>query len=152
MTEKVTRGLPWTEGFYGIYSFKLNEQFTGLLTRTPGEYSPTVISLWIYDIKKDSVVNTVQLADIIGDAGAAETINSYMFFDKENKLKALTYRHYSYDHSVENESDTTIEENHTFYLSKINFTSVDTLSTDSLKLHEQFHHQLKRLATYRNKF
>jgi len=148
LTENVTRGLPWTEGFYGIYSFKINEQYKGLLTRTPGEYSPTVISLWIYDIKKDSIVNNIQLANIFGDAGASETINSYLFFDKEQKLRALTYRHYYYDHSVEEASDTTFEENHNFYFTKINFTTVDTLSTDSLKLHEQFKQQLKKLASY----
>jgi uncharacterized protein YcfL len=148
LTENVTRGLQWTEGFYGIYSFKINGQFKGLLTRTPGEYSPTDISLWIYDIKKDSIVNNIQLADIFGDAGASEIISSYLFFDKEQQLKALSYRHYYYDHRFEEASDTTFEENHNYYFTKINFTSIDTLSTDSLKLHEQFKQQLKKLVSY----
>ncbi|TAE87319.1 MAG: hypothetical protein EAY81_04250 [Bacteroidetes bacterium] len=145
LTECVTQGLPWTEGFYGIYSFLINKQFAGLLTRTPGEYASTAISLWIYDIKNDSIVNNIQLADIFGDAGASETLTSYLFFDKQKILKALTYRHYSYDHSVEEESDTTVEEYWNYYLTKFDYTSVDTLSTDSLILHGQFRTQLERL-------
>lgn len=148
LTEKTTHGLPWTEGFYGIYSFKINKQFVGLLTRTPGEYSSTVISLWIYDTKHDSIVNEIQLADNFGDAGASEIINSYLFFDKEKKLNALTYRHYSYDHSVEEETDTIVEEYWNYYLTKLNATSVDTLSTDSIKLHGQFKSQLEKMASY----
>ena len=65
LSDKVTNSLPWTEGFYGNYSFKINNQYIGLITRTPGEYSSTMISLWIYDIKNDSITNNIKLADVL---------------------------------------------------------------------------------------
>ncbi|HQF28016.1 MAG TPA: hypothetical protein PLH61_08825 [Bacteroidia bacterium] len=148
LAESVTQGLPWTEGFYGIYSFKINNKYIGLLTRTPGEYSSSKISLWIYNTIKDSIVNNLQLANIYGDAGDFETINSYLYFNNQKTLKALTYRHYIYDHSVEEESDTIIEENRNYYLTKIGDNSIDTLSTDSSKLHRQFQNQLIRMIGY----
>ncbi len=148
LSDKVTNSLPWTEGFYGNYSFKINNQYIGLITRTPGEYSSTMISLWIYDIKNDSITNNIKLADVFGDAGAFETMNSYLFFDESNQLKAFTYSYFSYDHSVDEESDTTIEVSHNYFLTRIGFSSVDTISTDSIKLTEQFKSQIKKMACY----
>ncbi len=147
LTEKVTQGLPWTEGFYGIYSFNINSEHVGLITRTPGAYSPTKISLWIYDLKNDSITNNIELADIFGDAGTALRINSYLFLDKEKQLNALTYRFYSYDHSVEGEADMTIEKHNHYYLTKIKYLSVDTISTDSAMLNQEFK-QLIKMANY----
>jgi hypothetical protein len=150
LAENVTRGLPWTEGFYGIYSFKLNSQFVGLLTRTPGEYSTTALSLWIYDIAKDSIVNNIQLADIFGDAGDAQTTNSYIFFDKESTLNALTLIHYTHDHSLDDVEfpDSKVDESYSYYLTKINADKIDTLSKDSTALIKQYAKQLKRMAIY----
>jgi len=144
--EKVARNMLWTEGFFGIFSFKINEQYVGLITRVPGVYySPTGISLWVYDLKADSICNSIRLSDIFGDAGAAATTNSYLFFDNEKQLKALTFVYFLNDKSVENETDTTVEETYHYYLTKINSTSIDTISVDSLKLHEQFKEQLQKM-------
>ncbi|MES2543800.1 MAG: hypothetical protein V4548_02865 [Bacteroidota bacterium] len=148
ISKNIGNGIPWTEGFYGIYSFKINKKYTGLITRIPGIYDSSVISLWLYNNDNNSVVKNIQLADVVGDAGASEIINSYLFFEKDNKIRAFTYRHYSYDHSVEEESDTIIEENRDFYLIDINGNSIDTISKNTIKLKNKFKKQLLRLSRY----
>jgi len=149
-TEKVTYGLPWTEGFYGIYSFKFNKQYTGLLTRTPGEYSPTVVSLWIYDIKNDSIVNNIQLSNIYVDAGDIQTKNSYLFFEKGEELKVLTFIHNIHDHSLDDVefSESKISESFSCSLTRVNATKLDTLSKDLAILKKKYGQQLKKMASY----
>jgi hypothetical protein len=144
----VTNSLPWTEGFHGILSFQINKDCIGLITRTPGMYASTAISLWIYDLTKDSITNNIQLADIFGDAGAAETINSSLFVDNQKQLKALIYRYYTYDHSIEDENDKTVEIKHSYYLVRINNVKTDTLEKDSIKLNQVYKDQLKKMASY----
>lgn len=149
-TEKISYGLHWIEGFYGIYSFKLDKQYTGLLTRTPGEYESSAVSLWIYDIKNDSIVNNVQLSNIYVDAGDTKTTNSYLFFDKGRELKVLTYIHYIHDHSLDDVEfpESKISESYSCFLTRINATKLDTLSTDLIMLKKKYGQQLKRMAKY----
>lgn len=148
LNENVTNSQPLTEGFYSIFSFKINENNIGLITRTPGTYSPTLISLWIYNLKKDSITNNVQLADIFGDAGSAQTINSFLYFDKQNQLNAVQYKYYSYDHSIEEQKDTAIETYRYYYLLKIGNNTVDTISTDSTSLNLHYKHQIEKMGSY----
>jgi hypothetical protein len=140
--------LSGVDGFYGLYSFKMNEENIGLLTRVPSKYASTMVSLWIYDAVKDSIVNSIQLSDVVGDAGYVTTFSSYLFFDDQKQLNILTYEHFEYDHSIEDESDRTFEENHIYYLTRINAASADTLSTDSIKLNTQFQEQLRKMSVY----
>lgn len=148
LSKRLTKGLPWTEGFYGVYSFKIDEQFIGLLTRVPSEYSSTSVDLWMFDLKKDSIFNNFQLADIFGDAGASTIKTSYLFYDNQGYLKSLSYEHDTYDHSVEDVSDTTVESYRSYYLIKFEKYRIDTLSLDSLVLNVQFKKQFEKLSSY----
>lgn len=148
LSATATNSLTDSHDFYGVLSFKINKSCIGLITRTPGMYAPTDIRLWIYDLTKDSITNNVQLADVLGDAGTTETINSTIFITAQQQLKVLMYRYYTFDHSIDNENDKTVEVKHNYYLLNIDCAKIDTLETDSLKLNKEYKDEIKKMTRY----
>ncbi|OYU96574.1 MAG: hypothetical protein CFE21_09330 [Bacteroidetes bacterium B1(2017)] len=147
ITDFVKHSQPQSDGFYGTYSFKINPSSIGLITRVPGNYDATAISLWVYDLKKDSITNSIPLSDLFGDAGDAQNNVSTLFFEN-NQLYALTYLHYSYDHMVEDIYDSTMDHSYQYSLTKINTFNIDTISTDSAFLTRKYTSFLKKMTSY----
>ncbi|MGK4567723.1 hypothetical protein [Flavobacterium sp. 3HN19-14] len=136
----------WTEGFYGIYSFKFDKNNTGLITRTPGEYDSSMISLWIYNDKSQTITRSMRLSNIFGDAGDFDVYNSWLFSEKDNGLKVLMYDYYSYDHSVEDENDTIVDITKEYLLLKVKAEVSDTLSKNPDELKKRFARQLEKMS------
>ncbi|WP_346316344.1 hypothetical protein [Chitinophaga sp. YIM B06452] len=65
-------------GYYACYKFRINERLTGLLTRTPGEYDISVLSLLYYDHEADSIGYAFDLVHDWGDAGDAVSYNTWL--------------------------------------------------------------------------
>ncbi|RPD39183.1 hypothetical protein EG028_21465 [Chitinophaga barathri] len=71
-------------GFYACYKFPINERLTGLLTRTPGEYDISVLSLLYYDHDADSVGYAFDLLHDWGDAGDAVSYNTWLIRNQQS--------------------------------------------------------------------
>ena len=95
--------------YYACYKFAIDSATTGLITRCPGEYSATVLKLFVFDQLKDSVTATYFLADNFGDAGEVMITTSWLLNPKPEGFSFFTYYESEYQHSVENENDTTID-------------------------------------------
>lgn len=64
--------------YFACYRFPINSRFTGLITRTPGEYDITVLSLLYYDHEADSVGYAFELVHDFGDAGDAVYYDTWL--------------------------------------------------------------------------
>ena len=114
-----------TPGLFACYKFKIDSTRLGLIARTPSEYFPSSIKLFIYTFYKDTLIEAKELAQYIGDAGALQNVNSWIFKDNQN-IKVFTWLRDSNDNSVE---DTTISIDDNFYIYDITKNKHESLGT-----------------------
>jgi hypothetical protein len=134
--------------FGACFQFPLDSSRVALIARVPGEYESTVLKLFMFDVQKDSVIHTLCLADVFGDAGEVMWYSSCLFRDKSHKLTLATHWHSEYSHSVDNENDTTVERWNKFYLIDLSDIHADTLSKDSATIVDRYPEIMKRLRSY----
>lgn len=130
------------------YKFPLDASRFALIARVPGEYESTAIRLFIFDVEKDSVVQTLSLADVFGDAGESMSYSSCVFREKDHGLKVATQWHSEYSHSVDNENDTTVERWNRFWILDLGKHTGDTLLKDSATIVNTYPQIIKRLSHY----
>ncbi|MEO7983842.1 MAG: hypothetical protein ABI688_07155 [Bacteroidota bacterium] len=121
-------------GLFACYKFSIDSLRTGLIARTPSEYSPTSVKLFIYTPGRDTLIQGAELAEFSGDAGAFIDINSWIFKDADKNVKAFIWSVDGTDNSVENPKDTTISITNHFYFYTVSSGKYDTLNTDISKL------------------
>jgi len=121
-------------GLFACFKFKIDSLKTGLIARTPSEYYPTSIKLFIYESSKDTLEEFSELSEFIGDAGALRDVNSWLFRDSIKDIHAFTWIHDSEDNSVENEKDTTVSITHFFTLSNVTKNKIKKLDSSIAKL------------------
>ncbi len=142
-------GLDFTEGWnrelYACCKLPLSKSLIGLIVRGLGEYDVSKLKLFVFDTEKDSVISILDLADTFGDAGESFFSCSYIFEEKNKKLM-LNYYGGSYDHSVENLSDTIVDYWYRYYLYDLSKAPVDTLSKDSATIISKYPGIIKRMA------
>ncbi|MCD6011260.1 MAG: hypothetical protein K0Q79_1122 [Flavipsychrobacter sp.] len=124
-------------GLFAIYRFIIDGNKLGLIARTPSVYSASSIKLFFFDIAIDSFTSYIELAESLGDAGAYWEKESWLFKDNSN-LRAFVRIFESYDNSVENEGDTTIDVSNYYYLIDISQGKLDTISRDNKELLQMF--------------
>jgi len=129
-------------GLFACYKFKIDSTRTGIIARTPSEYFPSSIKLFIYTLGKDTLIESNELAQFIGDAGALRNINSWIFRDTQG-FKAFTWLRDSEDNSVENEKDTTISVSDYFSLYDITKDKRDSIGRHISQLPSKFVNLLK---------
>ncbi len=138
----------WTRDIAACYKFPIDASRIALIARLPGEYESTAIKLLVFDLEKDSVVETIHLSDVFGDAGEVYTYRSCLFKDKEKKPLILTYSYSSYDHGVNGDStDTAVETWNNYYLTSLLKTPADTISKDSATIVTQHPEIIKKLTS-----
>ncbi len=130
------------------YKFPLDASRFALIARVPGEYESTAINLFVFDVGKDSVVQTLYLADVFGDAGEAMFYSSCIFREKDHSLKVATQWHSEYSHSVDNENDTTVERRNRFWVIDLGKHTGDTLLKDSATIFTTYPQISQRLSHY----
>lgn len=119
--------------FYACYRIDLNKEISALIIRTPGEYSSSKIHLFLANTTLKKVTHSIQLAEDWGDAGDAFEQSSFLY-KTATTLELFQYNYSSYDHSVEDEKDTTLEEWQNVYHLKIQSNAIDTIANDSANL------------------
>lgn len=118
--------------FFACYKFEIDKQRTGLITRVPGEYVSSRLDLLIYNAGTDTIEDQFMLADVFGDAGDVYVRNSLLFFNQK-KLQVFVEDYSSYDHSVDDEKDSTVTESTTYFALDLANSKHDTISkNDSL--------------------
>jgi hypothetical protein len=116
-------------GLFACFKFKIDSVRSGLIARTPSEYAPTSIKLFVYYSNKDTLLENTELAQYIGDDGALRDINSWLFKSPNNEIQVFTWTHDSEDNTVENENDSTISSSHYFVLSNLSTNKRKELDT-----------------------
>jgi hypothetical protein len=131
-------------GLYAIYKFAIDDNRTGLITRTPSKYAPTSIKLFFFDKVKDTITSYIELAENLGDAGDYMRIDSWLFKENNKRLRALTRVIDGHYNSVENDKDTTKEEWNRYYLLDLSKANVDTINKDEKELIKKFGSLIKQ--------
>lgn len=130
-------------GIFACYKFSIDSNRIGLIARTPSEYLPSSIKLFIYDKKTDAILNYIELAENFGDAGYCMDKSSWIIKNKRNMYQALIVMNEMDDHSVEESNDTTIEQWSSDYLVDLSKPRLDTITTNSKLLKRKFGYLLK---------
>lgn len=123
--------------FYACYKIVIDSSKVGLITRTPSIYESSSIKFLLYDRNADSIIYQFELAEEWGDAGAAFFKTSWLYTEKGNPKIFIT-ENYSYDHSIESQADSTVEQKTRSYLLSINKFHIDTISKDNNNLLKLF--------------
>lgn len=129
--------------FFACYKFTIDSASIGLITRVPGEYSPTSIKLLVLDTKLDSVVSYFELSDLSGDAGDMWQKTSWLY-KNENSYRSLLWQELTHDHIVDDEADSTVDRTNNYYLIDFSSLKPDTIVRDTMKLTMQFADLLKK--------
>jgi hypothetical protein len=123
---------------FAVYQFAIDSNRVGLITRTPSEYLPSSIKLFIFDKAKDSITSYVELADNVGDAGDVSVKNSWIFRNKDRQVQtllAVTDLHYNI---VDNPRDSSIQTDNSYYLLDLSKHAIDTISDNKKQLAQQY--------------
>lgn len=131
-------------GLFAIYKFAIDNNRTGLITRTPSEYAPTSIKLFFFDKKKDAITSYIQLAENWGDAGDYMSEDSWLFKENNKHLQVFIRIMDGHDNSVDNEKDTTKDESYRYYLLDLSKSNVDTINKDEKELIKKFGSLIKQ--------
>lgn len=116
--------------FYACYKFKIDEARTGLIIRCPSEYVSSFVDVFEYNRTSGKVTHLINLSELWGDAGDTYERCSYLF--KSGKgLGVYQFNYSAYDHSAEDEKDTTVEEWYTHYKLNLVYKGNDTLYSDT---------------------
>jgi hypothetical protein len=130
---------------FAIYKFMPDSAHMGLLARTPSEYEPSSIKLFLWDKRKDSLTSFIELADNWGDAGDYMTKTSWLFRDTSSRhIQALIQVFQGHDNSVDNPKDTTREEEYLYTLVDLSKNGFDTLFADKKQLPQQYSQLVKK--------
>jgi hypothetical protein len=119
-------------GFYACKRFKIDDERTGLIVRSPGEYVSSSLKLFIYNSRNKTLDYGMELADVVGDAGWLVNMSAKLFFDRNRKLNCILRRLESYDHSAENENDTIVDKSIVDYHIDLSRNKADTFETRSI--------------------
>ena len=123
---------------FAIYQFDIDNNRLGLITRTPSDYLPSSIKLFVFDKTKDSITSYIELAENIGDAGDVSIKNSWLFRNKDKQVQtliAVTDLHYN---SADNPRDTSVVKDAHFYLLDLSKHLIDTISDNKKQLAQQY--------------
>jgi hypothetical protein len=121
-------------GLFACYKFSLDSARTCLIARTPSEYAPTSIKLFVHTVNKDTLIQLAELAEFSGDAGAFKDINSWLFNDSDKKIKAFIWSVDGTDNSVEDPKDKTISTWNRFSIYDIATDKYDEMDTAMVNL------------------
>jgi hypothetical protein len=77
---------------FACYKMDLDSSHVGLITRTPSEYVPSSIKLYVVNIKSGTMVETFELAESWGDAGDSMTKDPWLYRNRDNELEWLYWR------------------------------------------------------------
>jgi hypothetical protein len=139
----------WNKDFGACYKFPLDSFNIALIARTSGEYVSSALKLFVFNLRCDSIVKTLSLADSWGDAGEASVYSSCVFKSPDKNLFILTYSWSSYDHSAGDvENDTIVEYWKSYSLYKLSKNVVDTVSQDSTAIVSQYSAIVQKLSRY----
>ena len=123
---------------FAIYKFAIDTNRLGLLTRTPSEYVPSSIKLFIYDKRKDSLSTYIELGETFGDAGDYMEKNSWLFRDSSQHMYALIDVTQGHDNSADDPKDTTVVEKDYYTLIDLSKPHIDTIFVDQEKLPKKY--------------
>jgi hypothetical protein len=116
--------------FYACYKFAIDADRMGLIIRCPSEYVSSFLDVFEYNRKTGKVLHLINLSELCGDAGDTYERCSYLFKNSKG-LGIYQYNYSGYDHSAEDEKDTTIEEWYTHYKLNLDYKGNDTLFSDT---------------------
>lgn len=124
---------------FAIYKFPIDKDRLALLARTPSDYVPSSIKLFIFDKAKDSLTSYIEVGETIGDAGDYMIKNTWIFRDTSSKhLQALVNITQGHDNSVDNPKDTTIKEDEYYSLLDLQKPRIDTIFADKQQLPDKY--------------
>lgn len=128
---------------YAIYKFEIDKNNLGLIARTPSEYWPTSLKLFVYDKNKDKITNYTEIGESWGDAGD-RLIKKSWFFKNKNDISCFLWVYYAHDNSVDEDLENpSFIENHYFLLNFKN-GEIDTISKNNKQLEKQFSNIIKK--------
>lgn len=125
---------------FAVYKFAIDTNRLGLLTRTPSEYVPSSIKMFIYDKRNDSLTSYIELGETWGDAGDWMIKNSWLFRDSSNRLHAFIDVTQGHDNSVDDPKDTTVVQEDQYTLLDLSKDKIDTIFADKVKLPAKYSH------------
>ncbi|MFB9080016.1 hypothetical protein ACFFLS_08995 [Flavobacterium procerum] len=126
-------------GLFACYKFSINKETIGLIMRTPSEYLPSSIKLFIYDSKNNKIKSYMELAESWGDAGDGMQKTSWLI-KKVNKFEVFTWVNES---SYENPEDSIPESWDSYFLIDISKSKFDTISNDTNVLAKKYRSLIK---------
>jgi hypothetical protein len=127
------------QGLFAIYKFGIDKNRLGLLARTPSEYVPSSVKLFIFDIVKDSLTSYLELGENSGDAGDFIIKNTWLFRDTASRhLQALINITHGYDNSADDPKDTTVSTKEYYTLLDLSKPRIDTLFAENETLPKQY--------------
>ncbi|OQP47284.1 hypothetical protein A4H97_07210 [Niastella yeongjuensis] len=130
---------------FAIYKFMLDSARMGLLARTPSEYEPSSIKLFLWDKRKDSLTSYMELGETWGDAGDYLYKKSWLFRDTSSRhIQALIEVFQGQDNSVDNPKDTTRDERYLYTLIDFAKNGLDTIFMDEEKLPAKYSVLIKK--------
>lgn len=123
---------------FACYKVDLDSSYVGLITRTPSEYVPSSIKLYIVNKKIGTVVETFELAESWGDAGDSMTKDSWLYRNRDNQLEWLYWRQDCSYETEDAETPICSDSLAVFRVDKGKISSVQTKKNQLEKLSKRF--------------
>ena len=125
-------------GIYVCYTFAIDDSHTGIVARTPAMYDASSIKLFTLDNERDTLTGFIELGELWGDDGNMVEKTSWLYRDQNMNLHAYTWVQETYDHSVEEENDTSVERTNYYYVLNLSKPKYDTVNRNAGNLLKTF--------------
>ncbi len=105
--------------YYACFKFFIDSNRTGLITRTPGEYTSSSIKLLVFDTQKDSIVNFSELADNWNDAESDMIKTSWLFRNLDNQINNFIWQRDNFVEDTDDPNKNKLTTTDKFYLTNV---------------------------------
>lgn len=127
-----------TSGLYACYCFAITNGYTGIIVRTPSMYGSMSVKLFTLDHAQDTLTGFIELANFEGDGGESAEKTSWLYRNNKMILNAYMWEMNTYDHQVQDDTDTTLETNSYYYVLDLSKPKYDTINKNAGALLKTF--------------
>ncbi|MBC7425188.1 MAG: hypothetical protein H7321_01530 [Bacteroidia bacterium] len=136
--EVVDKNINGRSEMFATYKIKIDDNYVGLIARTPSPEISTSLKLLYYNKEKDKIDGYIELGEVWADEGNVLKLNSYIFKDENKKLKSFTSLIATYDLDLEIDKSGKQIRYEKFFLLDLSKTKPDTISTNEKVLKKIF--------------
>lgn len=118
---------------HACYRFHMSDNVWGLVLRGPSQYTDSSIRIFLFDKKKGTTINNLEVANEFADAGDSYSKGSLLIREKTG-WKVIVFTSLCYwEDPADLDDDTCLDSTYVYQISATGFQEIVRMNTDTIK-------------------